>query len=575
LGISNVLSVTMTVSQTASFDWSHPVEELTLNPIIFSVGPIPVVLVPELNFTVGLDASARASVSASAQVSQSLVAGMSMVAGTWSPVAHQSHTYSAPSVNAQVTAQADAYVESPNASILVYGVLGPSMTLQPSLVLNGTAPHCPALSAELDFSGSAGIDLGFLEDTDQILTFPLFNLQSPLWSFPASCPTAVTFDESGLPLGTSWSVLFNGTTNSSDGTEIGFLSPNGTYSYSIGAVAGFGSLPPGGSIRVTGSPVDQPVNFTAAGSASYDGVTAAGAIVYSGQSSLTVPATGSTFLFAFGTGGNGNASGFVNGSIDQASTSGGDVAAGLATSASNSDRFAPNAPHYSIGGVAVSGYLDHNETNFSFVPPVEPTSYFNFSFSINGSALAILIEVSAGQCCQTFSGVPNITTLADWDSYGGTGLVIADAGLTPGSYTLSGATTNGDSGSATRVDLVGIFLFAQSSIGYVGGAKPDALPWSGVQSQVLPPSERELAGVSTSRVASSDIASRYTAQGMSSLQLAVNSPIFLQIRTEDGAHAPELVCHRRKVRKQAHHHSQLRWPPGKLSDAHPFPVLGQ
>ncbi|MGC8673500.1 MAG: hypothetical protein ACP5TO_08425, partial [Thermoplasmata archaeon] len=50
---------------------------------------------------------------------------------------------------------------------------------------------------------------------------------------------SVTFTESGLPSGTSWSVTLGTTTLSSSTSSIVFSEPNGTYDYSIGAVAGY------------------------------------------------------------------------------------------------------------------------------------------------------------------------------------------------------------------------------------------------------------------------------------------------------------------------------------------------
>jgi len=49
---------------------------------------------------------------------------------------------------------------------------------------------------------------------------------------------SVTFTESGLPSGTSWSVTLNGNTESSTTNTISFSEPNGTYSYVVASVTG-------------------------------------------------------------------------------------------------------------------------------------------------------------------------------------------------------------------------------------------------------------------------------------------------------------------------------------------------
>jgi hypothetical protein len=73
---------------------------------------------------------------------------------------------------------------------------------------------------------------------------------------------AVTFTESGLPSGTTWSVTLAGVENSSGSTTIGFTQPNGTFSYSIGTTAGYQSAPASGSVLVGGEAVNRLIAFT-------------------------------------------------------------------------------------------------------------------------------------------------------------------------------------------------------------------------------------------------------------------------------------------------------------------------
>jgi len=72
----------------------------------------------------------------------------------------------------------------------------------------------------------------------------------------------VTFTESGLPSGTSWSVTLNEITKSSTTNTITFSIPNGTYSYSIGSVNGYTTSPSSGTITVNGANVNIAVTFT-------------------------------------------------------------------------------------------------------------------------------------------------------------------------------------------------------------------------------------------------------------------------------------------------------------------------
>ena len=72
----------------------------------------------------------------------------------------------------------------------------------------------------------------------------------------------VTFKESGLTSGTSWSVTLNGTMESSTTSTITFSVPNGTYTFSIGTVTGYNSLSSSGSLTVSGSSVSTNIIFT-------------------------------------------------------------------------------------------------------------------------------------------------------------------------------------------------------------------------------------------------------------------------------------------------------------------------
>lgn len=72
----------------------------------------------------------------------------------------------------------------------------------------------------------------------------------------------VAFSESGLPAGTEWSVVLNGTNHSSTSDIITFLEFNGTFGYSIAAAAGYNCSRPNGTVLVAGQPVAFAVAFT-------------------------------------------------------------------------------------------------------------------------------------------------------------------------------------------------------------------------------------------------------------------------------------------------------------------------
>ena len=74
-------------------------------------------------------------------------------------------------------------------------------------------------------------------------------------------PYAVTFTESGLTTGTSWSVTVKGVTLSSTTGSIGFQLPNGTYGFKVGAVSGYTFTVSSHSAKVVGGPVTVTVTF--------------------------------------------------------------------------------------------------------------------------------------------------------------------------------------------------------------------------------------------------------------------------------------------------------------------------
>jgi len=71
----------------------------------------------------------------------------------------------------------------------------------------------------------------------------------------------ITFAESGLPTGTSWSVTLNGKTETSTTNTISFTEPKGTYSFSISSIDGYSVSPSSGSIRVKGTNISEKITF--------------------------------------------------------------------------------------------------------------------------------------------------------------------------------------------------------------------------------------------------------------------------------------------------------------------------
>lgn len=73
----------------------------------------------------------------------------------------------------------------------------------------------------------------------------------------------VTFHETGLSPGTSWSVDLNGTTLSGSSTSLATTEPNGTYPFSVPAVQGHNASPSSGQVHVEGNAVTTQIAFSA------------------------------------------------------------------------------------------------------------------------------------------------------------------------------------------------------------------------------------------------------------------------------------------------------------------------
>jgi hypothetical protein len=71
----------------------------------------------------------------------------------------------------------------------------------------------------------------------------------------------ITFTESGLPTGTTWSATMGGMTGSASGTSFAFTFPNGTYPFSIGSVTGYTADPPSGTLLVKGAGFTEAIGF--------------------------------------------------------------------------------------------------------------------------------------------------------------------------------------------------------------------------------------------------------------------------------------------------------------------------
>ncbi|HEV2166116.1 MAG TPA: hypothetical protein VGS23_03940, partial [Thermoplasmata archaeon] len=72
---------------------------------------------------------------------------------------------------------------------------------------------------------------------------------------------AIVFSELGLPLGTTWSVVVEGSSWMSSAASITVREGNGSYGFSVPGIAGFSPSPGSGTVTVVGASVNQTVLF--------------------------------------------------------------------------------------------------------------------------------------------------------------------------------------------------------------------------------------------------------------------------------------------------------------------------
>ena len=221
---------------------------------------------------------------------------------------------------------------------------------------------------------------------------------------------AVTFEESGLPAGTSWQVTVGDATMSSTGSSITFAETNGTYDYTIGIVSGW-STTDSGTFTVAGAPVVVSVPFTE--------------VTYSVAFNETGLPSGQTFSVTF------------NSVTESLVTDGGEDSLSFAAVPNGTYSYSiADVPGWHQTSVPYSGTL---LVNGSAV--VEALAFSPFEYAVTLTETGLLVGASwtatIGATTQT-STTPSMTFEETNGSYSYTATV-ARGGSTTGSFDVSGA----------------------------------------------------------------------------------------------------------------------------------------
>ncbi|MCI4317358.1 MAG: right-handed parallel beta-helix repeat-containing protein, partial [Thermoplasmata archaeon] len=158
---------------------------------------------------------------------------------------------------------------------------------------------------------------------------------------------SVTFNEVGLPEGTTWSVAVNGTTSTGSGPTLTQALPNGSYAYSIAPISGFTGSPRAGSVTVTGAAGSVGISFAP--------FTFAVHVVETGLSA------GASWSVVIGT----NTSTSSNGSLDLRLTNGSYPFRVVAPSGFDAT---PSGGSWTVSGGPVTVYLDFAASSTGTAP---------------------------------------------------------------------------------------------------------------------------------------------------------------------------------------------------------------
>ncbi len=135
----------------------------TLKPIVMSIGPVPVVLLPILTVTVSVDGTVSVGISANVAQSVSIMAGVHYQNEVWEPLSNFGSQFQfTPPEQVEVEASMKGEVRG-QASLLLYGVTDIYARVATFLELEvdlTTLPPCPTLSGGL--GASAGVELRLL-----------------------------------------------------------------------------------------------------------------------------------------------------------------------------------------------------------------------------------------------------------------------------------------------------------------------------------------------------------------------------------------------------------------------------
>lgn len=206
-----VANVTVNSNVEASLSKKFDIPpHLRFSPITVWAGFVPVVIIPDLVLTVGIDGSVSVGFAMSVTQAVNVSAGLSFDNGNWQPISQVSDSFTFQPPQPAATAAAKAFL-GPQLNLLIYGVVGPFGALRGFLELDLSLFSQPQYQLFAGIEGAAGVRMQVLDKTIADYEFPtLISFQHLLiqGNFP---PVTISVSPTPLVGPTSPGVFFTGT----------------------------------------------------------------------------------------------------------------------------------------------------------------------------------------------------------------------------------------------------------------------------------------------------------------------------------------------------------------------------
>jgi hypothetical protein len=222
-------------------------QPVTFAPIEVPVGPVPVVLVPELQFYLNANASTNASLTIGETFQATATAGLDYANGQLTPTSQFTTTFTPQPPTPDLQADLSASVE-PVLTVLLYGLGGPQVNLDGSLALHVAPLDSPAWTLTGGLNAGAGLTiplLGFTKSNPSIISYSKLLASSPPVITTTSLPSGIVgtaYDQTlQATSGTSpytWSIVSGSTPpglslDASTGAITGTPTQPGSYSFTV------------------------------------------------------------------------------------------------------------------------------------------------------------------------------------------------------------------------------------------------------------------------------------------------------------------------------------------------------